>query len=79
MDQVNTRETSNVANELGESLSRTPGITRQKTKLGDTYLVSFDGPNDPYSPQNWSMNKKYDNHSVCYDQWKSVLTMPTEF
>lgn len=43
---------------LLHTITSTPGITPQKTRLGETYLVGFDGPDDPYNPQNWPMKKK---------------------
>lgn len=54
----NNDPSNNDETELAKSLSLVPGITRTKTKLGETYIVGFDGPEDPYNPQNWPWRKK---------------------
>lgn len=58
MDHAVTRDSRDVPHGLSDMLSQTPGITRQKTELGETYIVGFDGEDDPYSPQQWPMKKK---------------------
>ncbi len=39
---------------------------------GDPNLVSWDGPDDPTNPQNWTMRKKWSNVAVL-----SILTIIT--
>jgi len=58
------REGSNSSGTLtgdgnGDNYNQASGVKVDSEKGQDKFLVSWDGPNDPDNPQNWSLGKKF--------------------
>lgn len=58
MAEAATRDSGDLRRQFSEALAHVPGLKRQKTRAGETFLVSFDGPDDEENPQNWAWKTK---------------------
>ncbi|KIW29345.1 uncharacterized protein PV07_05164 [Cladophialophora immunda] len=58
MNRTAIQDQNDARNAFSERPPRTPGITTRQANAGKTFLVDFDGVDDPDLPYNWPTHKK---------------------